>query len=65
MANLDEISALLEQAAGTQATRDEQIAALKRLDELAADKTANMDKDLRHYLQRRSYAKALDYLSET
>jgi len=37
MANLDEISSLLEQAIGSEASLDERVAALKRLDELAGD----------------------------
>ena len=64
MAELAEIRSLLELAVGKEAPRDERIAALKRLDELAGDKTADLDKDLRHYLQRRSYEKARDHLNE-
>ena len=64
MADLAEIRSLLGLASGSGASRDERIAALKRLDELAGDKTADLDKDLRHYLQRRSYEKAMDHLSE-
>ena len=63
MADLEEIGSILEVAMGSEASRQDRIAALKHLDELAGDKTANLDKDLRHYLQRRSYEKARDYLA--
>ena len=33
--------------------------ALKRLDELVCDKSSDLDSKLRHYLQNRSYQKAL------
>lgn len=38
--------------------------ALKGLDEIAVDSASELDPKLKHYLERRSYIKALDHIRE-
>lgn len=39
------------------------VEALRRLDAMAADRATALDPRLRHFLERRSYVKALDWLA--
>ena len=62
MTLIDEINICLQTITQTSATAETRLACLQRLDTLSQTHQATLPKDLLHYLQRRSYEKALLFI---
>ena len=62
MTLIDEINSCLKTITLASATAENRLACLQRLDTISQIHQATLPKDLLHYLQRRSYEKALLYM---